>query len=274
MQSSLFKMESGKIYVPFQPGWERTPSYVTTQISSQNPLYGIVFCYYQFNLKADSSSILHTLPDASVDVIFQYSGYRISAYAAGSYKSMVSSTFKNCDFIFGIRFHPGKLGNLFQCSAASLSEAHYDINDFLKGNHILTALMDANTFEARISILEPFLIKRLNNYLVPLVIEESLKQMMETDGNITIEILADKLGYTSRYLRKIFTEFVGVSPKLFCQIIRFQKSFYYYTRQDGIPLCSLAMDYGYYDQSHMNREYVKLTNESPKSLKYKLISGG
>ena len=81
-----------------------------------------------------------------------------------------------------------------------------------------------------------------------------------------INDLESDTGYSSRYLRKKLNTGIGVSLKTFCEIVRFQWSYHLYQQTHGsLSLAELALQSGYYDQSHMNMSYKKLTGMLPQS---------
>ncbi|WP_338031912.1 hypothetical protein [Desulfosporosinus fructosivorans] len=52
--------------------------------------------------------------------------------------------------------------------------------------------------------------------------ELMLKQIMWTAGQIKVKELADETGYSVRYISRVFTDELGVPPKVFCKMTRFQ----------------------------------------------------
>ena len=62
-------------------------------------------------------------------------------------------------------------------------------------------------------------------------------------------------------------DLLGISIKQFCEVIKFQwMGNYYKLRQGDVTLSDLALQSGYYDQSHMNLSCKKLTGELPKKI--------
>ena len=59
-----------------------------------------------------------------------------------------------------------------------------------------------------------------NKYLIKYCTE----RIFQSQGNIKVETLADETGFTARHIDKMFERCVGISPKLYSQIIRLQAS--------------------------------------------------
>ena len=91
------------------------------------------------------------------------------------------------------------------------------------------------------------------------------RRIMETHGMIKLSDLADETGYTDRYLRKVMGQKLGMRMKTFSQIVQMQWSYHLGCEElSEQNLALLAQMCGYYDQSHMNASYKKLTGMLPR----------
>ncbi|MBC8082760.1 MAG: AraC family transcriptional regulator [Hymenobacter sp.] len=77
--------------------------------------------------------------------------------------------------------------------------------------------------------------------------------------------MVHKLGISGRYLERLFGQAVGVSPKYFCRIIRFQQTFRWLERTDS--LTAVAATCGYYDQAHFIRDFRHFTGTTPSAFR-------
>lgn len=89
-------------------------------------------------------------------------------------------------------------------------------------------------------------------------------------GALRVETLADSLGVSRQYLAAQFRDHVGLSPKLFARICRFRSaraaalaSASSQACQRGHDWATLALDNGYFDQSHLIRDFQDFTGASP-----------
>lgn len=69
------------------------------------------------------------------------------------------------------------------------------------------------------------------------------------------------LGY--RQLNRVFTEYVGANPKDFLRVVRFHRALYCMQKNPMVSLTQLAYDCGFYDHSHMVKEFKALTGLTP-----------
>ena len=129
-------------------------------------------------------------------------------------------------------------------------------------------MSEAKTFKERWYIVRNYLEKRLQceNYKNQLT-KYILKTVINNHGSIRIKSLEEKTGYTNRYINKKINESIGVSVKKFCEIVQFHWSYQLFHNENrSISLSELAIESEYYDQSHMNLSYKRLTGNLPSNI--------
>ena len=101
-------------------------------------------------------------------------------------------------------------------------------------------------------------------------IQRLIELYIKDECSINIESISNELGFSSRNLRYFFDDHIGVSPKEFCELLRFQKSLILieekYERKEKVLLSKIAIDCGYYDQAHMSKKMKKYTGLSPSMI--------
>jgi AraC-like DNA-binding protein len=83
---------------------------------------------------------------------------------------------------------------------------------------------------------------------------------------MTVTRLADTAGVSRRHLARLFREVVGLGPKRFCRLARFQRGLKYAGAGPGVPWAQVAVELGYTDQSHMIAEFRELGGLTPELL--------
>jgi transcriptional regulator GlxA family with amidase domain len=90
-----------------------------------------------------------------------------------------------------------------------------------------------------------------------------VRAMRVARGAISIRSLAAGLGLSQDRLEKRFRQVVGASPKRYCSILRLR---YVLAGSQTRSLVELALEAGYYDQSHFVREFRAVTGEPPRKF--------
>lgn len=124
-------------------------------------------------------------------------------------------------------------------------------------------LNDISNPEESVRLIEQFLLKRFSYAK-----EYNLKRMVAAVKNINrgqsdIGRLADEscLGY--KQFKRVFAEYIGVNPKDFLRIVRFQKALFTLQTLPEINLTQLAYSCNFYDQSHLIKEFKSFSGYTP-----------
>ncbi len=80
----------------------------------------------------------------------------------------------------------------------------------------------------------------------------------------TIRKIAEDVGLSERRFIEVFKSEIGVTPKLFSRLKRFQRTRMVIHKLENLPnWASVAADHGYFDQSHLIREFQEFSGQSP-----------
>jgi AraC-like DNA-binding protein len=135
------------------------------------------------------------------------------------------------------------------------------------GAELPERLAEAPTWEARFAVLDRLLARRLAAARAPAAgVEHAWWRLVGTHGATPVERLAEEVGWSRRHLFARFREHTGLPPKVFARILRFQRAAALMARPDGPSLCEIALDCGYYDQAHLNRDFREFAGRTPTEL--------
>ena len=87
-----------------------------------------------------------------------------------------------------------------------------------------------------------------------------------TGGQVRIEELAVRSGYSRKYLSELLRREVGLSSKVLARLHRFHATLSSLRSPDPLPWSELAVAHGYYDQSHLIRDFRAFTGCSPEDF--------
>ena len=218
------------------------------------------------------------VPNGLTEITFYQNNIPESSGKEGYLKSQTQiSGQKICHFdlivsgktkLFSILFNPQGISSFFKIPASELYNQTIPLR-FLLGaqlDKIEDDLFEAKSILEQVSIVETLLLnllKKKENYKLPRI-AKSVNQINSIPENTQIPELANKACLSRKQFERSFTELIGISPKQFMRVVRFQRALYLQQINSQIKLTELAIDAGYYDQSHMISEFKQLSGYTPK----------
>lgn len=255
-------------YNPCQPGYYQAGEKYQELNYSEDCKLGKTVCQ-MFEVTKPREHSIRVVPDGCNDILINYDGEQINSWYSPSVTKSTNFHFKKAEWIFGVRFYPGEDCSLLR-ERIPVSKSHpIEVRDLLPDFSSLNdELSTSLSFVRRHEIVEDYLIKRLipkNN--IENILSSAVRLLIETNGVISIETLAKEVGYGTRYLRQLFTDYIGHSSKELANMIRMQKTLQCLLEHPDQKLSDIAMKYGFSDQSHMNREFNKYMGVTAKIIK-------
>jgi AraC-like DNA-binding protein len=123
-------------------------------------------------------------------------------------------------------------------------------------------LAEASTWPARFALLDEFLLARTSRGPEPAPeVALAWARLVACGGAVRIGRLADEVGWSRRHLTARFHQQIGLSPKTAARIIRFE-TLLRRLSAGGEP-ARVAVECGYYDQSHMDRDFREFAATTP-----------
>ncbi|WP_437754343.1 helix-turn-helix domain-containing protein [Sorangium sp. So ce1389] len=93
---------------------------------------------------------------------------------------------------------------------------------------------------------------------------------LRDDDSSHVNAIADDLGVSERHLRRVFRDAVGVGPKAFAKLARFDRALRAAREDDGAGWATIAAAAGYYDQAHLIAEFRAIAGATPRALLHEL----
>jgi AraC-like DNA-binding protein len=220
--------------------------------------------YWYFNIRTNTQKPFDILPDGYFDLLVVIKENRIiSTRLTGIWSKSISISYSENTEVFGIRFKPLSIGELFKFNIkASLDDSqNVMLKDFDLNEQILIDSLNG---------FPEFLVNYLDKQFLKLVqhnkSDRRLKKCFElidaSVGNIKVDEISKTIGLSSRQLHRVVSNMIGIGIKDYSKIIRFKKSLR--------DLKTSKSDYfHYYDQSHYIREIKQFTGLTPEKLDLK-----
>lgn len=165
-----------------------------------------------------------------------------------------------------INFKPGGLFKLFHLTANLFNNRSRDAVEFL-GKQIKEISLNLGELPMarKIELMDSWLIKQLQKQKkTDRNIDEAIRLVERNRGNITVRELSLATFITKRTLERRFQEQVGLHPKTFSRLVRFNGVIRHVESNLNVKWRQLADAFGYYDQSHFIHEFKSLTGSLPQ----------
>ncbi len=169
--------------------------------------------------------------------------------------------------LLGAYFHPSATRLLTGIPARELSNQTLDAA-LLWGrmSEVEERVLAAKTAQERVSVLSEFLIERLRRVHQHRnrTMERVVQRLLRVRSGLSVETMADDTGLSLRQFERKFTNEVGLPPKLFSRVIRFQGTILAAGNSNIHSLTDLAYASGYSDQSHFIRDFREFSGMNPR----------
>lgn len=233
------------------------------------PLSGLVD--YLWSL-SDSPRHAHEriLPSGTLEMVIDVSGTlaggrRFSgAVVSGCFSGSFDIDTRTHAGLVGVHFRPGGAARLLGVHAGEMADRHVGLEELWgrRARDLRERLCIAGDQRRRFAILEQALVARLPG--VPTGRGAVKAALAELDRPaVEVGEVAGKVGLSRRRLIEMFTQDVGLTPKLYSRVRRFQRALELATTRGSPPWAHLALECGYFDQPHLCRDWTEFTGLSP-----------
>ena len=125
-------------------------------------------------------------------------------------------------------------------------------------------LLEARSGQARFRILEAELLRRLDEAAEqPAPVQYALAAFDVAPHDQAIGEVSEAVGLSPRRFIEVFDDHVGMTPKLYCRVRRFQAALNHISRQADVDWAQVALACGYFDQAHFNRDFRAFAGVTP-----------
>jgi len=186
------------------------------------------------------------------------------AVFSGTYsRSFVCNALQH-EAMMGVHFRPGGAFPFLGTEASELTNAHANLADLWgrPGLELRERLCTAATSQQLFRIMEHALRDRLHHHSTSeLQMKIALKMFaMRT----SVRDVSQELGFSQRRFIQMFNSHVGLTPKVFCRIQRFQRARVLAEKLKTPHWAELAVACGYFDQSHLIKDFQEFAGSTPR----------
>lgn len=168
----------------------------------------------------------------------------------------------------GIRFRPAGASRFVPQPLSDLTDAWAPLDAVIgrPAKELEESLAEARTDGEILSCAVGFLSERSARAAPDPPLEHAVREILARRGNVTVERLAKVCGLAPRRLERRFRARTGLSPKRLSRIARFQSVLAAVEGRSRAAWLPVALDCGYFDRSHLIREFREMSEETPPAF--------
>lgn len=255
-------------------------SVIKLDISFGHPLYTSAIDMFYMRLSEDrhEGRDIPVVPDGCMALVFRGNWANdepSEGFLCGAIDRIRKIHLEPDDYYVFIRLIPGTGYSLIKNgkSASAISNIALPVKGGIAGEEQILSILERDLpLAERVGLISKVVRVNLQNEPDRYIIKYCTERIFRSQGNVRVEELAEETGFTSRHIAKLFERCVGVSPKLYAQIIKLQSSMDKIIESGDKRLVEIALDSGFFDHAHMNRMYRKLIGISSGEFKKTLLS--
>ncbi|WP_429842898.1 AraC family transcriptional regulator [Brevibacillus sp. FIR094] len=247
----------------------------------QAPLSGFVDYFWYFEGYSPPHSKELALPDGSIELVISLSDAKINLFdrehkdLMRTYGSSVicgpHSEFFIIDTsaettVLGIHFKPGGIAPFLNMPVNELHNIHVSLETMwgVRVQELREALFVSKTVDDKFRTLEDSLIMLASRPLIrhPAV-SFALNEFLSLPHTRPLSDVIGQIGLSQRRFIQIFKAEVGLTPKLFCRLRRFQEVLNRIDHAKSVNWLDVAIACGYYDQMHFIKDFQAFSSLNP-----------
>jgi AraC-like DNA-binding protein len=209
-----------------------------------------------WDLRGHEPQVQETLPHPSVHIALERGRSGIYGIVKGRFTRVIEGKGR----VFGIKFRPGGFYPFARFPVSRLTNRVVPLDDASLEQRVLAKRSE----RVMIQVAEDFL-RRQNPRRDPVAEKIGLiVEQIAADRTITtVDMAACKNGLSVRSLQRLFSRYIGVSPKWVINRHRLHEVVDRLTKGETVDWAQLAFELGYFDQAHFIKDFKAIIGRTP-----------
>ena len=231
-------------------------------------LAGLIAHYWiiDWDLRGCEPHVAESVPHPNVHLVFQREG----SIVCGVQTHKFSVVLEGKSRVFGVKFRPGGFRPFFNAPVSTLARrivpANRIFNDALKPLERIV-LSDCSE-KQKVEAANKLFLDRMPPQDDDALLAGRIADLILNDPEIkTVDDLARATALGKRSLQRLFSEYVGASPKWVIRRYRLHELVEKLNSGAKLELARLAADLGYFDQAHLINDFRAMTGFSPSQYR-------
>lgn len=247
-------------------------------VTPTSPLAAFIERFWYFS-DAPAHQKVRIVPSGTIELVFNLNDDELGFYdtkESGTCKGFSGAVFSGAharplfvdsrEHVVGVHFKPGGAFRFLGVPASELADTHVDLEAIWgKSSHDAREQLCAAANPAeRFRVLEMALVAHLKNASGEhRAVRAALDIFRRDPSEAKTRDLAAHLGLSQRHFINVFSDQVGLTPKQFGRVQRFQRALELTRRNSAPNWAEVAATCGYYDQSHLIHDFQRFSGSSP-----------
>ncbi|KAA6337510.1 hypothetical protein EZS27_014407 [termite gut metagenome] len=218
------------------------------------------------------------LPDGCVDITFSFGDTSATGglkpflpHIVGTMTSYSEIIYTGRVCMLGIRFKPAGITAFTRVPVNEFTNRLIDMTlvETLFDKRFYDTLPEKDSLKESIQHIDHYLINKLSCIFQPdRRIVCAIDLIRQTKGILPLTAVAEQACLCQRHFERVFKSTVGISPKAFSKITKFNYTRYYLKTHPSESLYSAAVDCGYYDHTHLIKDFKTLAGDVPANFRH------
>ncbi len=244
------------------------------------PLNNFIESFIYFKGYQPEHTIERKVPDGLINLIFELDGIERTVYEnetravrdkftsvwiSGMHSKYITFSAHPDSEMFVISFKPGGGYPFLHSPVNNLTDKIIDAGDIF-GTPIIDfreRLLAAADFKTKFQLAENRLIERANFSLAPETVIREAVDCIINNSNANLAELVKQSRYSRKQFIHLFKKHVGIPPKLFQRIMRFNEILQKVENKAFISWAQISAECGYFDQAHFIRDFKAFSGYNP-----------
>lgn len=166
----------------------------------------------------------------------------------------------------GVVLHEGAVPALFRIPAGEFLDEVVPLSELCRVDKkaLKQRLIEIPSPAGKTAVLESFLERQLDySFHLKPAIQFATDQIRNHHGMLSISDILNKTGYSRRWFAQKFRDTVGITPKQYARLSRFQHIVGLLRQNESPHWANFALQCGYFDQAHFIHDFKDLAGISP-----------
>lgn len=206
------------------------------------------------------------LPDGAMELVVDLAAPASTDVVSGPRSQFFVLDTTVCQDLVGIHFKPGGAFPFLRLPLVELRNVEAPLEVLWGGvaRELRERLGEARTQEERFAVVERVLVAQGRNRMAHhAAVDFALAEFLRVPHTRTVADVSRAVGLSQRRFIELFTAEVGLTPKVFCRVRRFQSAIRRAHGARAVNWSTLALDCGYFDQAHFIHDFQAFSGLTP-----------